>query len=72
VSESQPGRPALRVVRGTATPEELAAVVAVLAARSGGAPEEPVAEPSLWGAPRLRAPLPFPGAGAWKASALRL
>ena len=63
----------LRVVRGTASPEELAAVVAVLAARSGGAAAEPEPQPrSLWGAPQLRAPLATPGPGAWKASALRL
>jgi hypothetical protein len=64
--------PVLRVVRGTASPEELAAVVVVLAARAGGAPEEQVAEPSLWGAPQLRGPLPQPGPGAWRASGLRL
>ncbi|MCW2666365.1 MAG: Acyl-CoA carboxylase epsilon subunit, partial [Frankiales bacterium] len=41
---SQPDpRPALTVVRGDASPEELAALVAVLAARGSGeaAPEEP-------------------------------
>lgn len=63
----------LRVVRGDATPEELAAVVAVLlAASSGTAPQEAPAAPSLWGAPQLRAPLPTPGPGAWTTSLLRL
>ena len=62
----------LRVVRGDATPEELAAVVALLA-RTGGGSEEPEAEqPSLWARPQLRAPLPPPGPGAWVASGLRL
>jgi len=40
--DDQPARPLLRVVRGDATPEEIAAVVAVLAARGGGdAPARP-------------------------------
>jgi hypothetical protein len=71
VGEQPPERPVLRLVRGTATPEELAAVVTVLASRSGGgAPAEPAAsEPSLWGAPQLRGPHQ-PGPGAWKASSL--
>jgi len=35
--DDQPGaRPLLRVVRGDATPEEIAALVAVLAVRRGG------------------------------------
>ena len=59
----------LQLVRGNATPEELAAVVALLAASSAPAVEEPVKEPSLWGAPRLREPL-HPGPGAWKTSGL--
>jgi hypothetical protein len=62
----------LRLVRGDASPEELAAVVAVLASRSGGvAAEEPPAA-SAWAAPQLRRPLPHPGPGAWVASGLRL
>ncbi len=63
--------PVLRVVRGDASAEELAALVAVLAARSGGVavPEpEPV---SLWRdkAAPVRAPL-MPGPGSWRASGL--
>ena len=62
----------LRVVRGDASPEELAAVVAVLLA-SSGAPAEPEPEtPSVWAVPQLRRPLPPPGAGAWVTSGLRL
>ncbi|MCW2708464.1 MAG: Acyl-CoA carboxylase epsilon subunit [Frankiales bacterium] len=62
----------LRVVRGDASPEELAAVVAVLASRSGSEAAEETPAPSAWAAPQLRAPLPPPGPGAWVASGLRL
>jgi hypothetical protein len=59
----------LRVIRGDATAEELAAVVALLASRSGGdVAEEPPAPPSLWARPQLRAPMPPPSPGAWVAS----
>jgi hypothetical protein len=61
----------LRVIRGNATPEEVAALVAVVMAASGG--DERVAAPkrSAWTerSRQLRAPL-FPGAGAWRRSAL--
>ena len=59
----------LRVIRGDATPEELAAVVALLAAASGSpaAPEPEVR--SLWAAPQLRGAL-HAGPGAWRASGL--
>jgi Acyl-CoA carboxylase epsilon subunit len=67
-------RPVLRVVRGRATPEELAAVVAVLLAGSGAgaaspAPARPVR--SAWSdrSRQLRRPL-HPGRGAWRRSAL--
>ena len=62
--------PLLRVVRGDPFPHELAALVAVLAARAGAdvAPE-PRPVRSLWATPVLRAPL-HPGPGAWRASAL--
>ena len=67
-SEETPARPLLRVVKGDPTPEELAALVAVLASRGGG---EPAAEPvrSPWGRPGvgLRRPLPV-GTGAWRES----
>ena len=62
----------LRIVRGDATPEELAAVVALLSRTGGGAVEEEPEQPSLWARPQLRAPLPPPGPGAWVASGLRL
>jgi hypothetical protein len=62
--------PLLQVVRGEPTAEELAALVAVVAARASAFPEptSPVA-PSLWGRPVLRAPV-HPGPGAWRASGL--
>ena len=60
----------LRVIRGDATPEEVAAVVAVLVASSGApAAAEPPAAPSLWSRPQLREPL-HAGPGAWRASGL--
>jgi hypothetical protein len=73
----QPGSvPYLRVVRGDATAEEIAALVATLAAvaaarsaAAGKAQQAPVA--TDWNAPArlLRAPL-RPGAGAWRRSGL--
>jgi Acyl-CoA carboxylase epsilon subunit len=67
------GEPALRVVRGDATPEEIAALVAVLMARSasaGGAARRP-GRPArgAWAdrSRQLRRPL-HPGAGAWRRS----
>ena len=63
-------RPVLRVVRGDASPEEVAALVAVLAA-AGRAPRGEDAPPSssTWGDRRaaVRADLPH-GPGAWRAS----
>jgi hypothetical protein len=68
----QPHRPLLRVVRGEPTPEELAALVAVLAARAGaGETEPPPAPRSAWRdrSRYVRTTLPH-GSGAWRASAL--
>lgn len=64
-------RPLLRVVRGNPSPEELAALVAVVAARGSAAPAEPTPTPSAWAsrAAGLRRPLPH-GPGAWRASGL--
>lgn len=62
--------PFLRVVRGEPTAEELAALVAVLAARAAAAPVQPRPR-SAWADPasRLRVPL-TPGPAAWRRSAL--
>ena len=59
------------VVSGGATAQEVAAVVAVLAALSGdGGGTERVTAPSRWASPRaaMRSPV-GPGPGAWRASA---
>jgi hypothetical protein len=64
-------RPVLRVVKGDATPEEVAALVAVIAALGSG-PAEVKAKPrSTWADPahRRRTPLPH-GPGAWRSSGL--
>lgn len=64
-------RALLRVVSGNPEPDELAAVVTVLAARAGGGAEAAPARRSLW-ASRSRQVRPAlrPGAGAWRASTL--
>lgn len=63
-------QPVLRVVTPDATPEEVAAIVAVLASLGGGAPA-PRAKRSAWADParRMRGGLPH-GGGAWRASGL--
>jgi hypothetical protein len=69
-AEGAPARPLLTVVRGEPTPEQLAALIAVVAARSGGE-QEPEPPRPRWGRPAaaMRRPL-APGPGAWRASAL--
>ena len=64
--------PLLRVVRGEPTAEELAALVAVLAARSAAAAAPPPARPrSAWADPARRLGVAGrPGPGAWRRSAL--
>ena len=67
------GAPVLRVVCGDATPEEIAALVAVLLARSAD-PEAPGpvrSAKNAWSdrSRLLRRPL-FPAAGAWRQSGL--
>ena len=62
----------LQVVNGDPTPEEIAALVAVLTARArGAASPEPARRRSAWSDParRLRRPLSH-GPGAWRTSAL--
>ena len=63
--------PVVRVVRGTPTPEELAALVGVLWSRRHAAVAvEPVAAGSRWRASALprTGRLPRPGRGAWSAT----
>jgi hypothetical protein len=69
-SHRQPGASALRIVGGDATPEEIAALVTVLAARAPAAvrPKRPARG---WSdrAANLRRPQHH-GPGAWRTSAL--
>jgi hypothetical protein len=74
VNDDRPaGEPALFVVRGDATPEEIAALVAALISRPGGEGDEGPARParSAWAdrSSQLRRPLRR-GPGAWRRSAL--
>jgi hypothetical protein len=67
--DGAPTPPALRIVRGAPTADELAALVVVLAAAAGG-PEETAApaEVSQWAAPaRLMRPTVVP-TGWWASS----
>ncbi len=67
-----PGPPVLRVIRGDATPAEIAALVAVLMSSPPGDDEaSPSPTRSAWaGRPALlRRPL-HPGPGAWRRSGL--
>jgi hypothetical protein len=65
--------PVLRVICGDATPEEIAAVVAVLLSRAATSDAPPPARPapSAWSdrSRLLRRPL-FPGPDSWRRSAL--
>jgi len=65
-----PAPPVLRVVNPDATPEEIAALVAVFSAMGGGAPAAPRPRPE-WNAPHrlVRRSLPH-GPGGWRSSAL--
>jgi hypothetical protein len=61
-----PSEPYLRIVRGDATPEEIAALVVAL---TPAPPVKAARKRENWRKSRLRAPL-APGGGAWRASAL--
>jgi Acyl-CoA carboxylase epsilon subunit len=66
----QPQAPLLRVVNPDATPEEIAALVAVFASLGGGEAPAPRRRPE-WSAPhrQVRRTLPQ-GPGGWRASSL--
>ncbi len=64
-----PVRPLLTVVRGEPTPEQLAALIAVVSSRAAAAEDAAPRTRSAWSRPVLRAPL-SPAPGAWRASAL--
>ena len=64
-------RPLLRVVKGDATPEEVAALVAVVAALGRGGEERPQRRVPEWSAHhrKVRRTLPH-GPGGWRSSGL--
>lgn len=69
-----PAAPLLRIITPNTTPEEVAAIVAVLSALGGGAPE-PEAPRSVWADPgRKHRYVPtrglVAGPGGWRTSAL--
>ena len=67
---AEPQRPALRIVHGDPTPEEVAALVAVLASAGGGedAPERRTPE---WSAHHRKVRATYPhGPGGWRSSGL--
>jgi hypothetical protein len=71
MSDGSVSRPALSVVRGAPTPEELAAVVVALATRGGQPEPVPESRRSEWAAKsRQLRPALTAGPGAWRASAL--
>jgi hypothetical protein len=63
------GRPLLRVVRGDPTPDELAALIAVISARALSSVNDAAPPPSRYADPTTahRTPVQI-GAGAWVAS----
>ncbi len=67
---SGPSRPHLRIVRGDPTPEEIAALVAVVASLGGdGAPAE--RRTPEWSAHQRKLRTTYPhGPGGWRASGL--
>jgi hypothetical protein len=72
VNTGPPARePTLRVIRGDASPEEIAALVAVLLSGAGGDEAPPAPARSAWAdrSRQVRRPL-RPGPGAWRRSAL--
>ena len=68
-AEEAAARPVLRIVKGDPTPEEVAALVTVLAARAAGAVEPPKKRPSPWTHRRAQLSRPvFVGPGEWRRS----
>ena len=67
----EPQRPLLRVVKGDATPEEVAALVAVVAALGSGGAEAPQRRTPEWSTHhrKVRRTLPH-GPGGWRSSGL--
>ena len=67
-TEEAPAKPMLQVINADATPEQIAAIVAVFASLSGSAPA-PKRPRSLWATPQPRATYAH-GLGGWRASGL--
>jgi hypothetical protein len=69
MGDKQTSQTPLGLVRGHATPEEVAALVAVLSALGGGEQPAPDRPRSQWNSREraVRRPL-MPGPGAWRAS----
>ncbi len=68
---STPVAPAVRVVSGRPTDEELAALIAVLTAATGGGATQAGPSPSRWAAPSTRLRSAYgPSRGGWRASGL--
>jgi hypothetical protein len=66
----EPQRPVLRIIKGDATPEEIAALVAVVAALGGGT-EPPTRRTQEWSAHHRKTRVSLPhGPGGWRSSAL--
>ena len=62
-------RPALRIVRGDASPEEIAVLTALLAAAGGGDEPGPPVLRGGWRDPaRQHRRQLYPGPGAWRSS----
>ena len=53
-TDAEPARPALRIVRGDPTPEEVAALVAVLATSATEGEAPPARHRSRWSDPAVR------------------
>lgn len=69
-SDSEAAGPALRIVNPDATPEEIAALVAVFSALGDGG-DTPRPKPRVWNHPdRLVRATYHSGPGAWRASGL--
>lgn len=61
--------PLLRVTKGNPSPEEVAVITAVIAARGHAQPQKPPTNFSLWARrSRLIRPAMQPGPGAWRGS----
>ena len=67
---SEPARPVLRVVSPNATPEEVAALVAVFSAMGGGEPPRPRPRPEWQSLHRRLRSMPPHGPQGWRSSGL--